>query len=167
MQASAADVKVVKMPMTLELLRGLFDDGSRKTVTVNQYIAHVVWRFKGLFGLDAEIHNFDWLKDSKRVLDYLAGTYADKLSMQATGINPLLVIVKKEFAKDQELYQTYYQRYQTVRKLMEKARPPPQVMTQSKFRNWKTVEQINKRCVELQRRVNRYILSNPPNELER
>jgi hypothetical protein len=164
MQASGTDVKIVKVPMTSELLRGLFDDGSRKTVTVNQYIAHVVWLYRGLFGLD-EIHNFDWLKGSERVLDYLAITYADKPSMQATGINPLLVIVKKEYPKDRELYQTYYQQYQAVRESMKKARPPPQVMTESEFRNWKTLEQINERRVELQRRVNQYVLPKPPHEL--
>lgn len=165
MQAPKGDVKIVKVPRTSELLRDVFDDGSRKDVTLKQYTAYVVRLFKGLFGLDAEVHNFMWLKDSTRVLDYLANTYADKLSMQATGINPLLVLLKKEYLKDHELYQTYYQRYQTVRQFMEKARPPPQVMTESEFCNWKMLEQINERCVELQRRVNRYVLSKPLNEL--
>jgi hypothetical protein len=125
MQASRVDVKTVKVPMTLELLQGVFDDGSRKNVTVNQYIAHITRLFKGLFGLNAEIDDFEWVKDSKKVLDYFETTYGDKLSMQATCINPLLVIVRKEYPKDQELYQAYYTRYQAIRKMMDDACPPP------------------------------------------
>jgi hypothetical protein len=165
MQASRTDVKIVHVPKTSELLQGLFNDGSQKDVTVNQYIAHITRLFKGLFGCDAEIRNFGWVKDSKKVLDYFENTYKDKLSMQATGINPLLVVVKKEFSKDQQLYQAYYTRYQAVRELMDNARPPPQVMTESEFRNWKTLEQVNERRVELQRRVNRYILPKSPHDL--
>jgi hypothetical protein len=48
---------------------------------------------------------------------------------------------------------------------MDDARPPPQQMTESEFKNWKTLEQINKRRVELQRKVNRYILRKSPHEL--
>jgi hypothetical protein len=50
--------------------------------------------------LDAEIDDFKWVKDYNKVLDYFENTYGDRLSMQATGINPLLVIVKKEYPKD-------------------------------------------------------------------
>ncbi|GAQ83541.1 hypothetical protein KFL_001520110 [Klebsormidium nitens] len=85
--------------------------------------------------------------------------------MQATGINPLLVLVKKEFPRDTKLYHSYYRRYQEVRELMEKARPPPQVMTEAESRNWKTLSQIDDKRVQLQRRVNRSILPKGPGQL--
>ena len=111
--------------------------------------------------------NFEWLKDTKRIIGYLANTYEEKPSMQATCITPLLVIVKKELKSDQntELYQTYFKRYQSVREVMEKARPPPQVLSESEYKNWRSLEQINERRVELQRRVNRYILPKKPEQL--
>lgn len=42
-----------------------------------------------------------------------------KLSMQATGINPLLVVARKVFPNDKSLYDSYYKRYTDVRKLMD------------------------------------------------
>jgi hypothetical protein len=165
MATSKADVKTVTLPETEELLQRIFDDGTRKPVTIKQYISHVIRLYRGLFGSEAEISGFDWLQDADRVITYFAETYSDKLSMQATGLNPLLVITKKEFSKDQELYQTYYKRYQTVRDLMEKAKPPPQQLSESEYRNWKTLDQINELRVELQRKVNRNILPKSPDQL--
>lgn len=165
MESPKVDQRSIPVPKTLERLQAIFDDGSRKPITVSQYCAHVLRLYKGMFGEGAEITSFEWLRDVAKVLDYFATTYSDKLSMQATGITPLLVVVKKEFPKDSELYQTYYRRYQTVREMMEKARPLPQVMTEAEFRNWKTVSQINDKRVELQRRVNRSILHKAPAEL--
>lgn len=50
--------------------------------------------------------------------------------MQATGINPLLVVVRKVFPDDKDLYDRYYQRYTEVRKVMDESRPPPQQLTE-------------------------------------
>lgn len=165
MESAKIVERTVNLPRTLELLQAVFDDGTRKPVTVSQYCNHVIRLYKGMFNSEAEISNFEWLRDATKVLAYLANTYPDKLPMQATGINPLLVVVKKEFPKDNELYQTYYRRYQEVRELMDKARPPPQVMTEREFANWKTISQINEHRVELQRRVNRSILPKTPGQL--
>lgn len=165
MQTSKANVKTVTLPKTEELLQRIFDDGTRKPVTIKQYVCHVVRLYKGLFGSKAKISDFEWLKDANRIITYFSETYSDKLSMQATGLNPLLVIVKKEFPKDQELYQMFYKRYMTVRDLMEKAKPPPQMLTESEYRNWKTLDQINELRVELQRKVNRNILPKLPAKL--
>lgn len=166
MAISKADVKTVTLPEAEKLLQRIFDDGTRKPNTITQYSSHVVRLYRGLFGSEAEISGFAWFKEADKVITYLAETYSDKLSMQATGLNPLLVILKKEFPKDQESsIKTYYKRYQTVRDLMEKAKPPPQMLSESEYRNWKTLDQINELRVELQRKVNRNILPKSPDQL--
>lgn len=165
MQVPKAECRTATAPKTLELLQGVFDDGTRKPITVSQYCSHVVRLIKGLYGPESDIHDFEWLKNADRVIDYFAQTYPDKLLMQATGLNPLLVVVKKQFPENTDLHQTYYKRYQTIRDLMEKAKPPPQVMSQSEYKNWKTLDQINERRIELQRKVNRYILPKSPEQL--
>ncbi|GAQ93243.1 hypothetical protein KFL_013830020 [Klebsormidium nitens] len=85
--------------------------------------------------------------------------------MQATGLNPLLVVVRKVFPNDQPLYDAYYTRYMQVRKEMKDAKPPPQVLTEREAANWKSLSEINDRRVELQRYVNRKILPKSPEEL--
>jgi hypothetical protein len=49
--------------------------------------------------------------------------------------------------------------------MMDKARPPPQVMTEAEFKKWKTLEQINELRTTSQRRVNRTILPKSPDQL--
>jgi hypothetical protein len=73
--------------------------------------------------------------------------------------------VRKVFSIEQQLYDAYYKRYTAVREMMEKARPPPQVMTEAEFRNWKFLEQINELRTTLQRRVNRTIFPKSPDQL--
>ncbi|GAQ93344.1 hypothetical protein KFL_014570010 [Klebsormidium nitens] len=85
--------------------------------------------------------------------------------MQATGINPLLVLVQKAFPEDKQLYDAYYKRYIEVRKLMEDAKPPPQQLTEREAANWKTLDEITERRVELQRHVNRKLLHKRPEAL--
>lgn len=86
--------------------------------------------------------------------------------MQATGINPILVVVRKAFPDDKQLYDAYYKRYAEVRKLMDESKPPPQQLTEREASiNWKTLDQINEQRVELQRLVNRKILHKKSKEL--
>jgi hypothetical protein len=146
------------------LLRQVFDDGGRKELTIQQYFKHVMRLFQGLHR-ERDFGSLDWIKDADAIIKYFQDTYPTKLSMQATGLNPLLVIVRKAFPDDKSLYDVYYARYTAVRKLMDEARPPPQVLTEREATNWKTLDEIAERRVELQRYVNRKILVKSPKEL--
>jgi hypothetical protein len=47
---------------------------------------------------------------------------------------PLMVVMRRLIPNDQQLYNTKYKRYTSVRKMMDKAHPPPQVATEAEFR---------------------------------
>jgi hypothetical protein len=52
--------------------------------------------FQG-FKRQRDFTSFDWIKDADGIIKYFQEAYSTKLSMQATGINPLLVIARKRF----------------------------------------------------------------------
>jgi hypothetical protein len=146
------------------LLRSAFEDGTQKDLTIQQYINHVMRLFQG-FKRQRDFTSFDWIKDADGIIKYFQEAYPTKLSMQATGINPLLVIARKAFPDDKQLYDAYYQRYSDIRKLMEDAKPPLQQLTEREAANWMSLQQIVDRRVELQRHVNRKILNKKPKDL--
>jgi hypothetical protein len=146
------------------LLRTVFDDGTRKELTIQQNTKHVMRLFQG-FKRQQDFNSLDWIQDADAIIRYFQETYSTKLSMQATEITPLLVAVRKAFPNDKQLYDAYYKRYTEVRKLMDESKPPPQQLTEREASNWKTLDQINNRRVELQRHLNRKILHKRPEEL--
>jgi hypothetical protein len=165
MEKAPKDIKhITTLTQGERLLRQTFDDGDRKENTVQQYINHVRRLFQGFKGLQ-DFEDLDWIKDASAIIQHLRNVYPKKLSMQATGLNPLLVIVRKVFPDNKPLYDAYYTRYMQVRKEMEEAKPPPQVLTEREAANWKSLSQINDRRTELQRYVNRKILPKSPKDL--
>jgi hypothetical protein len=136
MQASNDNIKIVTtLTVGEKLLHKVFDDGNQKPLTVLKYCNHVMQLFKGLHAPAQDFDSFDWIKDSAAIIEYFDNAYSTKLSMQATGLNPLLVVVPIVFPSEQQLYDAYYKRYTAVREMMEKARPPSQVMTEAEFKN--------------------------------
>ncbi|GAQ93274.1 hypothetical protein KFL_014070010, partial [Klebsormidium nitens] len=65
---------------------------------------------------------------------------------------------------DQRIYEALFKRYTAVRKAMEDARPP-QHMSEREAKNWKSLDEINQRRIELQRKVNRSIAPKKPEEI--
>jgi hypothetical protein len=165
MGALKADIKVITTVSTAErLLHTVFDDGTRKPFTINQYCTRVQRLFKGMYAPKEDFDSLDWVRDTARIIEYLKRTYSTKLPTQATYLNPLLVIARKLWPGEQQIYEALYNRYTAVRKLMDDARPAQQ-MTEREFKNWRTLEEINQRRVELQRKVNRTIVPKRPEEL--
>jgi hypothetical protein len=116
------------------LLRTVFDDGTQKELTIQQYTKHVMRLFQG-FKRQQDFNSLGWIQDADAIIRYFQETYSTKLSMQATGINPLLVAVRKAFPNDKQLYDAYYKRYTEVRKLMDESKPPPQQLIERKASN--------------------------------
>jgi hypothetical protein len=70
------------------LLRSVFDDGTRKELTIHQYTKHVMRLFQG-FKRQQDVHSLCWIQDADAIIRYFQEMYPVKLSMQATGITPL------------------------------------------------------------------------------
>jgi hypothetical protein len=130
--------RIITVTQGERLLRSAFEDGTRKDLTIQQYMKHVVRLFQG-FKRQRDFTNFDWIKDADGIIKYFQETYPTKLSMQATGINPLLVLVRKAFS-DGQVYITFSN--------CQDAKPPPQQLTEREAANWKTLNQISDRRVE-------------------
>jgi hypothetical protein len=102
MGASKADTKVITTVSTAEqLLHTVFDDGTRKPFTINQYCTRVQRLFKGMYAPKEDFDSLDWMRDTARIIEYLERNYSTKLSTQATYVNPLLVIARKLWPGEQ------------------------------------------------------------------
>jgi hypothetical protein len=165
MEASAADIKVITtLTIAERLLHNVFDDSTRKPFTIAQYSTCALRLFKGMYAPKEDFDSLDWVRDTARIIKYLERTYSTKLPTQAASLNPLLIIARKLWPGEQQIYETLYNRHTAVRKLMDDARPAQQ-MTEREFKNWRTLDEINQRRVELQRKVNRTIVPKRPEEL--
>jgi hypothetical protein len=117
-----------------------------------------------MHGPEEDFENLDWVKDTTKIVEYLDNVYSEKLPTQATSISPLLVIAQKLWPSDQRIYEALFKRYTAVRKAMEDARPA-QHMSEREAKNWKSLDEINLRRVELQRKINRSIVPKKPEEV--
>jgi hypothetical protein len=142
----------------------VFDGSTRKPYTGEQYRARVMRLFKSMHAPEEDFENLDWVKDTTKIIEYLDNVYSDKLPTQATSISPLLVIARKLWPSDQRIYEALFKRYTAVRKAMEDARPA-QHMSEREAKNWKSLDEINQRRVELQRKINRSIVPKKPKEV--
>jgi hypothetical protein len=165
MAASDATTKVIRTSTSAErLLHNIFDDSTRKPYTVEQYCVRVMRLFKSMHAPKEDFENLDWVRSTNEIIAFLGDAYGNKLPTQATSISPLLVIARKLWPSDQRTYEALFKRYTAVRKAMEDARPP-QHMFEREAKNWKSLDEINQRRVELQRKINRSIAPKKPEEV--
>ena len=72
MGASNADTKIVSTVSAAErLLRDVFDDGTRKPLTITQYCTRVMRLFNGMHDPKEDFESLDWVKDTAAILEYV------------------------------------------------------------------------------------------------
>jgi hypothetical protein len=165
MEALDANTRFITTVTPAErLLQNVFDDATRKPCTISQYCTRVMRLYKSMHAPREGFDTLDWVKDTGGIIGYLQRTYPTKLPTQATNLTPLLVIARKLWPGQQHIYKSLFKRYSAVRKSMDDARPAQQ-MSEREAKNWKSLDEIDQRRVELQRKVNRTIAPKRPEDV--